>query len=202
MVSGICKRKSDAFLTAQQSLKKAKKGKEKLRKPVEERLGLLRSRASETLSVTEEAIDGLVEFFNRVHSQLPGNQHQPDLTVSSSRPSSSEAANDNSNDIQELEDMGALARDLIRRIQRLRDQFRPGSLAALALPDIRVEEVEGNATRATILTAPTHLPSEQGPAAAGSNEQGQPVLTQEDWNDEDDFVDDENHDGPEESSTD
>lgn len=34
--------------------------------------------------------------------------------------------------------MGHLARELITRVQALRMQFRPESLAALALPDVRM----------------------------------------------------------------
>ena len=41
--------------------------------------------------------------------------------------------------IQELTDMGLLARDLVRRIQRLRGGLRPGSAAAAALPDLRMD---------------------------------------------------------------
>ena len=50
-------------------------------------------------------------------------------------------------EIQELEDMGTLARDLISRIQRLRAQIRPNYSAALTamtpsvLPEIRIEAI-------------------------------------------------------------
>src|SRR6201999_1306409 len=96
------------------------------------------------VSSTEQAIDGLVEFFTSLSTQYPTiTSHQQGETSGPSQPESTsqaEAGNNNPDEIRELEDMGALARDLIRRIQRLRDQFRPGSLAALALPNIRVED--------------------------------------------------------------
>lgn len=93
-------------------------------------------------SSAEEAIDGLVEFFNSLNVQLHGIQAQE----SNASDVAGSAYDDpltyaNQSDIQELEDMGALARDLIFRIQRLRDQFVPGSLAARALPDIRLQDV-------------------------------------------------------------
>jgi hypothetical protein len=143
MISGKCKRKSEAFLKARsQSIKRLKKRKDKMRKPVEERR---RSRgAAGNLSTTEQAIEGLVEFFTSLNTQYPATMGQQQGEASS--PSRSESASqsdvvsNNPDEIRELEDMGALARDLIRRIQRLRDQFRPGSLAAQALPDIRVED--------------------------------------------------------------
>jgi hypothetical protein len=175
MVSGKCKRKSEAFLAAVEksyhqqrqqraSVKKekARKRKEKMRKPVEERIanGLNnggRSRASE-----EMAIDGLVEFFTSLNAQYPVTatvQQQQGESSTASSSSSAQAsqvlstmggAPANTDDIRELEDMGVLARDLIRRIQRLRDQFRPGSLAALALPDIRLDEDLANISSSTI----------------------------------------------------
>lgn len=142
MVSGKCKRRSEAFLSAQslsQSLKKMRKRKERMRKPLEERRTSLDG--SGALTATEEAIDGLVEFFTSLNTPIPAGSRPEEANAgqSPSPGTSNPTTNTNFNDIQELEDMGALARDLIRRIQRLRDQFRPGSLAALALPAIRVE---------------------------------------------------------------
>ncbi|EXJ65289.1 hypothetical protein A1O7_01630 [Cladophialophora yegresii CBS 114405] len=143
MISGKCKRKSEAFLKAQsQSIRRLKKRKDKMRKPVEERR--TSQGATGTLSATEQAIEGLVEFFTSLNMQYPGTAGpQQAEASSSSQPESatqSDVLSNNPDEIRELEDMGALARDLIRRIQRLRDQFRPGSLAAQALPDIRVED--------------------------------------------------------------
>ncbi|KAK7893898.1 hypothetical protein LTR67_006599 [Exophiala xenobiotica] len=138
MLSGKCKRKSEAFLAAQSMSKKLRKRKDKMRKPIEERR---LSGSPGSLSAAEEAIDGLVEFFTSLSMQYAGMSRPQDLAlVSRAENHQQMVAAANLNDIQELEDMGALARDLIRRIQRLRDQFRPGSLAALALPDIRVED--------------------------------------------------------------
>lgn len=154
METGKCKKRSDAFLSAQQSLslKKSKKKRGKLRKPIEERR--LSSNVIGGPSSEEEAIDGLVEFFNCLNAQLhgiqapesstagvPGSAYDDPLTYA------------NQNDIQELEDMGALARDLIFRIQRLRDQFVPGSLAARALPDIRLQEVGESADAMNVIAA-------------------------------------------------
>lgn len=153
MEVGKCKKRSHAFLSAQSlSLKKLKKKKGKLRKPIEER------RLSNNMvggpSSAEEAIDGLVEFFNSLNVQLHGIQAQEN--------SASDVAGStyddpltyaNQSDIQELEDMGALARDLIFRIQRLRDQFVPGSLAARALPDIRLQDVAESAEAMHVIAA-------------------------------------------------
>jgi len=49
--------------------------------------------------------------------------------------------NDEEN-IRELTDVGDSARDLVRRIQTLRGQLRPGSAAAAALPDLRMDGEE------------------------------------------------------------
>jgi len=118
-----------------------------MRKPLEERRS-----SSGTPSATEEAIDGLVEFFTSLNAEFPGAPYTQEMNgLGEDHPDfGAQTESGNPNDIQELEDMGALARDLIRRIQRLRDQFRPGSLAALALPDIRVED-EDEATRAALV---------------------------------------------------
>ncbi|EHY52164.1 uncharacterized protein HMPREF1120_00380 [Exophiala dermatitidis NIH/UT8656] len=143
MLTGKCKRKSEAFLRAQsasQKLKTRRRRKEKIRKPLEDRR--TDSTTNDSVSATEEAIDGLVEFFTSLNAQSTGmGQHDHTILVGELEPLPQTGAGPN-HDIQELEDMGALARDLIRRIQRLREQFRPGSLAALALPDIRVEDEE------------------------------------------------------------
>ncbi|KAJ9606463.1 hypothetical protein H2200_009424 [Cladophialophora chaetospira] len=143
MRSGKCKRKSEAFLKAQSlSMKRFKKRKEKMRKPVAERRTSQGNAGNQ--SSTEQAIDGLVEFFTSLNMQYPATavvqQGEASTSSTSDGRSPSEVVSSNPDEIRELEDMGALARDLIRRIQRLRDQFRPGSLAALALPNIRVED--------------------------------------------------------------
>jgi hypothetical protein len=46
---------------------------------------------------------------------------------------------DDEENIRELTDVGDSARDLVRRIQTLRGQLRPGSAAAAALPDLRMD---------------------------------------------------------------
>ena len=147
MVAGKCKRKSEAFLKAQsQSLKRFKKRKEKMRKPLQDRRNS--QGAAGNATSTEQAIDGLVEFFTSLNAQYPATSPQQEEASGSSSSSTTfpPSLTSNPDEIRELEDMGALARDLIRRIQRLRDQFRPGSLAALALPDIRVQgEIEATA---------------------------------------------------------
>ncbi|ETI29258.1 hypothetical protein G647_01711 [Cladophialophora carrionii CBS 160.54] len=163
MVSGKCKRKSEAFLKAQsQSMKRLKKRKDKMRKPLEERR--MSQAAAGNLSATEQAIEGLVEFFTSLNMQYPGAiGPQQAESSSSSQPESasrSDVLSNNPDEIRELEDMGALARDLIRRIQRLRDQFRPGSLAAQALPDIRVEEGVQTAAQTIAGTAAQSLAHE------------------------------------------
>ncbi|KAL2427140.1 hypothetical protein ABEF95_009180 [Exophiala dermatitidis] len=143
MLTGKCKRKSEAFLRSQsasQNLKTRRRRKEKMRKPLEDRRA--DSTTNGSVSATEEAIDGLVEFFTSLNAHSTGmGQHDNTTLVGELEPLPQTGAGQ-SHDIQELEDMGALARDLVRRIQRLREQFRPGSLAALALPDIRVEDEE------------------------------------------------------------
>lgn len=138
MVTGKCKKKSEAFLNAQ-SMKRIKKKKDKVRKPLEQRR--LSNGASRNSSSTEEAIDGLVEFFASLNAQIQGISPSDNPGPSSRLLVDGHSASQvNSSEIRELEDMGILARDLILRIQRLRDQLVPGSLAARALPDVRVQE--------------------------------------------------------------
>jgi len=169
-----------------------------MRKPVEERRSS--PEGSGALTATEEAIDGLVEFFTSLSTQVPALGHPEGVhgtQAASSSVTAHPTTNTNLNDIQELEDMGALARDLIRRIQRLRDQFRPGSLAALALPAIRLEG-EDDAANTGIGLAHWH------PQAHAVNEHGHilmdPATLAADPADEDDN-DEDQLDGPE-SSTD
>ncbi|KIW26497.1 uncharacterized protein PV07_09588 [Cladophialophora immunda] len=146
MRSGKCKRRSPAFLAARSwHSKKQKKRKDKMRKPLEARRTSVGPGGNP--SSTEEAIDGLVEFFASLNTQSPSSDHPQTEASGPSRLNSGgqTGAGGNQQDIQELEDMGALARNLIHRIQRLREQFPPGSLAALALPDIHIrleEEAE------------------------------------------------------------
>ncbi|RVX73888.1 hypothetical protein B0A52_02778 [Exophiala mesophila] len=133
-----CKKKSEAFLNAQ-SMKRIKKKKGKVRKPLEQRR--LSNGGSSNSSSTDEAIDGLVEFFASLNAQIhgigPSDSPRPSPHLSVDGQPTDQV---NSSEIRELEDMGILVRDLILRIQRLRDQLVPGSLAARALPDVRVQE--------------------------------------------------------------
>ncbi|KIX93999.1 uncharacterized protein Z520_10336 [Fonsecaea multimorphosa CBS 102226] len=141
MLTGKCKRRSPLFLAARSwHGKKPKKRKDKMRKPLEARRTSLGTGGNP--SSTEEAIDGLVEFFTSLNAHYPGPGHPPTEANGQSQldNGAQTEGGGNQQEIQALEDMGALARDLIRRIQRLRDQFPPGSLAALALPDIRLED--------------------------------------------------------------
>jgi len=162
------------------------------------------SDGSGALMATEEAIDGLVEFFTSLSTQFPAVGHPEDVNGAQGASSSVTAArpttNTNLNDIQELEDMGALARDLIRRIQRLRDQFRPGSLAALALPAIRLEGEDDAAN-----TVPAMGLAHWHPQAPALNENGHILMDPAilaDPADEDNLNDEEDQlDGPD-SSTD
>jgi hypothetical protein len=112
--------------------RKGKKRKDKLKKPVEQRRGSTSSGASLNGAVPDEAMEGLADFFTNLNAQL--------LPVGASV-SARELDLESIGDLQEIEDVGQLARDLIRRIQSLRGQFRPGSVAARALPDVRFEEI-------------------------------------------------------------
>ena len=133
MISGKCKRRTEAFLNAQSATKrKGKTRKDKLKKPVEQRRGSASSGVSGHGAGTDEAMEGLADFFTNLNAQIG----QTDGSVAGR-----ELDFDNLGDLQEIEDVGALARDLIRRIQSLRGQFRPGSTAARALPDVRFEDM-------------------------------------------------------------
>ncbi|KAL6243748.1 hypothetical protein RBB50_009181 [Rhinocladiella similis] len=201
MESGKCKRRSEAFLIAQSSSRKMKKRRDRIRKPVEER----RLGGPGSLAATEEAIDGLVEFFTSLNtttrttsphpppgaSRSPtGNQHPPPVTdrqaamqaLLAPRPMGHTHHHHQHlvlppdlNELQELEDMGLLARDLIRRIQRLRDQFRPGSLAAIALPDGRVQQTITNVAGSAATQAPPRAPGLAGLNATVTNPQAPPL---------------------------
>ena len=142
MVSGKCKRRTEAFLNAQAASKrKGKKRKDKMKKPIEQRRGSISSGASLNGTGMDEALDGLSDFFMNLNAQLghrdgPGDARELNL--------------DDIGDLQEIEDVGTLARDLIRRIQSLRGQFRPGSIAARALPDVRFEDISTELTEAVM----------------------------------------------------
>lgn len=134
MKTGKCKRKPVASSAGKNNSKK--KSKTRRRKPVEERRGHQRSGPSTAIEASSSDIaEGLAEFFERLDVEDPA--YQVFSQVHAENVSNIPAPGE---EIRELEDMGALARDLIRRIQTLRQQFGPGSLAALALPDIRMDE--------------------------------------------------------------
>jgi hypothetical protein len=125
MANGKCRKYTDAFLEAratQRGKKIKQKGKSKPRKPLEAR------RASNSSATPDDAAELLGEF-----SQMRLAEHSTEEVASEPAPSQEEQG-----EIQEIEDVGHLARELITRIQTLRGQFRPGSLAALALPDVRL----------------------------------------------------------------
>ncbi|RMD42176.1 hypothetical protein DV735_g2927, partial [Chaetothyriales sp. CBS 134920] len=129
MVTGKCKRRTHAFLSAlSETKRKPRRRRERIRKPLNERR---RSDSSPSTGIAEvDAIDGLVDFFTALsHNDTNPAPDLPDLHL------------DNVGDLREIRDVGLLARDLIRRIQSLRGQFRPGSAGALALPDIRLEDL-------------------------------------------------------------
>lgn len=133
MANGKCKRRTEAFLSAQAATKrKGKKRRDKIKKPVSQRRGSSSSGGSSNGAGMDEAIEGLADFFLNLNSQLlPNNSSTLEVDFDLG----------NIGDLQEIEDVGVLARDLIRRIQSLRGQFRPGSFAARALPDVRFEEI-------------------------------------------------------------
>ncbi|RMZ79134.1 hypothetical protein DV738_g3490, partial [Chaetothyriales sp. CBS 135597] len=129
MVTGRCKRRTHAFLSAlSETKRKPRRRRERIRKPINERR---RSDSNQSTAIPEvDAIDGLADFFTVLnHNDTRPDLHLPDLHL------------DNVSDLREIRDVGLLARDLIRRIQSLRGQFRPGSAGALALPDIRLEDL-------------------------------------------------------------
>lgn len=126
MACGKCKKFTEAFLaaqTAQSGRSHRQKKSSKVRKPVESR------RASHLTAVNwDEAAEFLSDFADMQIEGTPSlEERNADLQL---------AREDG--EIQEIEDVGQLARELITRIQVLRGQFRPGSLAALALPDVRL----------------------------------------------------------------
>jgi hypothetical protein len=125
MANGKCRKLTNAFLEAraiQRGKKMKQKGKSKPRKPLEAR------RASNSSATPDDAAELLGEF-----GQMRLAEHSVEAAPADPAPSQEEQG-----EIQEIEDVGHLARELITRIQTLRGQFRPGSLAALALPDVRL----------------------------------------------------------------
>ena len=128
MASGKCKKFTESFLAAQLIDGGRSRRQKKAKKRASE------GRPSTSLAVSsDEAAEFLSEF--------------PDMrledTVDTEPNRDSQLGREDEGEIQEIEDVGHLARELIARIQALRGQFRPGSQAALALPNIQmVEEMQ------------------------------------------------------------
>jgi hypothetical protein len=89
-------------------------------------------------NIGDEAMEQVGEFMQWVSISEPVGLVSSE-NVSRGVPSAQE---EDEEDIRELTDMGAMARDLVRRIQRLRGQMRPGSAARSALPDLRMDGEE------------------------------------------------------------
>ena len=93
-------------------------------------------------NINDEAMEQVGEFMQWVNLAEPASPAAKTVSVqllgniSGLAPPAQE---EDEEDIRELSDMGAMARDLVRRIQRLRRQMRPGSAARSALPDLRMD---------------------------------------------------------------
>lgn len=190
MGSGKCKRKTEAFLQAQNEVRqslnlglkklKMRKRKDKAKKPIDQRRSSTGSAGSVHATNMDEAMEGLSDFFMSLNAQLGHSPHvhflphasNPTASASSGPSTGRMLDLDQIGDLQEIEDVGALARDLIRRIQSLRGQFRPGSVAARALPDIRFEDL---ASLTPGLTPPTPPSPTQAQQAVDMGDE-QPVI--------------------------
>ncbi|RMZ90130.1 hypothetical protein DV736_g2654, partial [Chaetothyriales sp. CBS 134916] len=154
MVSGKCKRRTHAFLSAlSEAKRKPRRRKERIKKPLNER------RRSDTAPSTTtphtDTVEGVADFFAAFsHDDTNANIDLPDLHL------------DNIGDLREIRDVGLLTRDLIRRVQSLRGQFPPGSAGALALPDIRFEDLSEELQEES---------AQQGEREGGEPEDGQDV---------------------------
>lgn len=127
MATGKCKKFTETFLTAQAAQggrSRRQKKKNRLRKPLE---------ARRSPGTPAGASDEAAEFLSDFQDMRIGG---PSVAEEARR--TAELDPDEQGEIQEIEDVGQLARELITRIQTLRGQFRPGSTLALALPDVRL----------------------------------------------------------------
>lgn len=127
MAAGKCKKFTETFLMAQAAQggrSRRQKKKNKQRKPLEARRS-----PSTPAGASDEAAEFLSEFQDM---KLGGS------VAAEEAGQAVELDHDEQGEIQEIEDVGQLARELITRIQTLRGQFRPGSTLALALPDVRL----------------------------------------------------------------
>lgn len=121
MVNGKCKRRPNYLSRKSSSKKKDKKRKNK--KPIEER---------KSYRATQQEGDALESSISDIElNEFFASMHLEEEAEFGELP----------REIRELQDMGMMARDLIRRIQILRQQAGPGSAAAMALPDVRLENV-------------------------------------------------------------
>lgn len=93
-------------------------------------------------NVSDEAMEQVGEFMQWVNLAEPAGPAAETVSVQSLcsiwglAPPAQEEHED---DIRELSDMDAMARDLVHRIKRLRRQTRPGGAARSALPDLRMD---------------------------------------------------------------
>lgn len=136
--TGSCKRRVP-------EINVAKKKKGRRHKPFKERVS--GNNPSQTALYEDGTVEMAGEFFEQLElgqssgaesSSAPGNPENDDII------SVDEGQGE---DLQELEDMGSMARDLISRIQRLRAQIRPGAAAMLATrmlagPEMRLHAVQ------------------------------------------------------------
>jgi hypothetical protein len=172
MATGKCKKKTAAFIEAQNAVReslnlglkklKVRKRKDKAKKPIDQRRGSSSSSGSTNANNLDEIMEGLNDFFTNLNAQHNVQFAPPSAAAEGEAgPSTARTLNlDQNSDLQEIADVGALARDLIRRIQSLRGQFRPGSVAARALPDIRFEDL---AASSQSLLSPPAQPVVQSP---------------------------------------
>lgn len=150
MVTGKCKRFTEAFLSAQATQSGRQR---RLRRRPSRRISkAIETRSTPTtpgVAVPDEAAVLLSEFREMRLGELPlastvstgsavGDAAEADNNPEAEATTEIDVDHDDQGEIQEIEDVGQLARELITRIQSLRGQFRPGSLAAMALPDVRL----------------------------------------------------------------
>ena len=154
MVNGECKRRIPLHDGGAKKSKSKHKKNAKSRKPFASRVTHLNpglaTHDAHFSGLNDEVLEQMVEFMESVQlsdaNELPVNrsasstQYQRHEASSEQRQETEADNDDDEENMQELVDMGALARDLVRRIQRLRGQLRPGSAAAAALPDLRMDD--------------------------------------------------------------
>lgn len=149
MISGECKRRMP--VEHLEGRKRKGDGKARARKPFAARVTHMHPgqnfNGTNFSNINDEAMEQVGEFMQWVHLD------DPDVSaigsVSTQRPRDLSGLppphEEDDDSIRELTDMGAMARDIVRRIQRLRGQMRPGSAARSALPDLRIDGDENEA---------------------------------------------------------